>query len=126
MDAEASFIDGDVGPCPGHQVALADDRACPLDQRNDDVKGARRKLYRDAIPFEPSMRGMQAKRPKHEDFLGSRSRTGRGIATLQEGVHFGCRPHSRSLRPNDRERSGIPDASTRPYPGKGSLALDVE
>ncbi|MGY4296766.1 hypothetical protein ACVWXN_004861 [Bradyrhizobium sp. i1.4.4] len=82
MDAQAVVIDAGAWPCPGYQIALADDFARMPDQCQQQVKCASRQLDRIAILLDPSLRSVQTKRPKDENLLSG--------ALLERGSGRGC------------------------------------
>ena len=82
MDAQAVVIDAGAWPCPGYQIALADDVARMPDQCQQKVKCASRQLDRIAILLDPSLRSVQTKRPKDENLLSG--------ALLERGSGRGC------------------------------------
>jgi len=67
MEAQATLIDDEVRPSLRHQLSLADDFGCTLDERDEKVERAATEIERDAILLEESFRRDETKGTERND-----------------------------------------------------------
>src|ERR1700716_1074429 len=73
MEAQAPLFDDEIRPDPRHQLPLADDFGCTLDERAEKVERAAAQIERDAILLEESLRREETEGTERDEVLTLRT-----------------------------------------------------
>src|SRR5882757_2408076 len=73
MEAQAALFDDEIRPDPRHQLPLADDFGCTLDERAEKVERAAAKMERDTIPLEEPLRREETEGTERDEIFTLRT-----------------------------------------------------